>query len=264
MAFQYQLGYQAFTQILLDLPVKVILLSLAVAVVPFLLYYLFLYGCKRNPRLVHSCLSLPSWILQYREERVVDYRVKEDLREMGGKRELKVGAYLLSFGMALLTVMVFTKMLFFGVVISDSMLPVLEPSHLVLFQAVETRQISEGDVVLFTPPGAYYYVVHRVIRVSEGKIWTKGDNSAYPDDWILGPEHIKGKAVMVFGKPVVVKNFGVYFMPVRTAGLEMDPTFRTTRELLTTMKAYGPAIVLGILILIIMSSFEGEKKRSYA
>lgn len=262
MGFQYQMGYETFTEILKDIPPSIVYLSIALAVLPILLYYCFLFCAERRYRSLKAIFRIPFSMGRFLELREFNARVKG---EMAGfyRKEGKLTAYLSFAGMTILALAVMTKLLFLGVVISDSMVPVLSTSDLVLFQAVDTSQVKSGDIVLFTPPGAYYMVVHRVTSVADGYIRTKGDNNPYPDDWVLTKNDLNGKAVTLYGSPVVVKKLGVYFMPSRDPFLSQDPTFRTVKETVETVKLYGPMIIMGILLLLVLSTFEGKKRVQY-
>ena len=57
------------------------------------------------------------------------------------------------------------------------------------------RKIRIGDVVLFQPPKWNHLIVHRVVRMTQAGIWTRGDNNTIVDPWTLQPEEIVGKVI---------------------------------------------------------------------
>lgn len=263
MSFQYQMGYQTFMEVLRDVPPTIVYLSIAFAVFPILLYYGFLFCAERKYRCLGAIFQAPFAIARFLELREFNARARGEVVGFYRKEEGKLTTYLGFAGMTIFALAVMTKLIFFGVVISDSMVPVLSTSDLVLFQTVDVSQVNTGDIILFTPPGAYYMVVHRVTSVADGYIRTKGDNNPYPDDWVLTKKDLNGKAVTFYGSPVMVKRLGVYFMPSKNSFLSQDPTFRTVQDTVEAMKLYGPMIIMGILLLMVLSSFEGKKRVQY-
>ena len=57
------------------------------------------------------------------------------------------------------------------------------------------RAITAGDIIYFDRPETGRSVVHRVVRVEEGKIRTRGDNNRNDDLWLVEPEMVRGRVV---------------------------------------------------------------------
>ncbi len=91
------------------------------------------------------------------------------------------------------------------------MSPTLEVKDLVLMQDLKIETYI-GDIIMFETKEANMPVIHRVYSVSENGIRTKGDAAQLVDEWNLDIDQIKGKAILFQGKPIVVKNLGVYLL----------------------------------------------------
>lgn len=80
------------------------------------------------------------------------------------------------------------------VVKSSSMEPTIPAGALVFVRA--TPSVSPGDVVTFrNPKDPQNKFTHRVVRIENNIITTKGDANDQPDPWKLTPKDIVGKAV---------------------------------------------------------------------
>lgn len=55
-----------------------------------------------------------------------------------------------------------------------------------------TNSVLRGDIILFPSEKKEQWVAHRVIRIHDGKIWTRGDNNLALDDTILSINDIQG------------------------------------------------------------------------
>jgi signal peptidase I len=103
------------------------------------------------------------------------------------------------------------KILFFAIITSGSMSPTLAVKDLVLMQDLK-MDIDNGDIIMFETKEANMPVIHRVYSVSGNGIRTKGDAAQLVDEWSLDKNQIKGKAILFQGKPIVIKNLGVYLL----------------------------------------------------
>jgi signal peptidase I len=61
------------------------------------------------------------------------------------------------------------------------------------------REVRVGDVIVFPHPQQKYNVVHRVVRIDQAGIRTRGDNNNEDDPWCLRPEQITGRVVSMAG-----------------------------------------------------------------
>jgi signal peptidase I len=106
---------------------------------------------------------------------------------------------------------ILNKILFFAIITSGSMSPTLEVKDLVLMQDLKI-DTGKGDIIMFETKEANMPVIHRVYSVKENVIRTKGDASQLVDEWVLDKNQIKGKAILFQGKPIIIKNLGVYLL----------------------------------------------------
>ena len=63
-----------------------------------------------------------------------------------------------------------------------SMWPRLGDGDCVRIQPSDGQDLRTGDVVLFERPGQL--VLHRVLRLAQSRVLTKGDACAVPDGWV--------------------------------------------------------------------------------
>jgi len=152
---------------------------------------------------------------------------------------------------------ILTKKLFFAMILTQSMAPLIMPGDLIVTEAYTKNNITVGDVIVFTPRSSDNTFVHRVISVSEKGIRTQGDN-ANPDSWVLTDKDIQGKAVSVNQKPFVLKGLGYYFLPINSPAMASDPKYNTVRAILSIFQTFGPIISLMILLLILFPTRNKE------
>ena len=263
--YQYQMQYQSFYQMLQDVPYKIPLISLIVAISPFILYYLF----KKSS--VSKILSYPLGLFSFIKNYIANKKLKKRIeyeynylirkKESPAKRIMPLISFLITI---LFTFLIIKQVLFLGLVVSGSMMPTLMPADLVMFEALTLNSLNDGDIVTFINPYTKNQVVHRLISINKGKYKTQGDNSNNIDDWILKREDIIGKAVWFNGRPVVVKKLGWYFMPIRGTYIPgTSKGYEITKEMFQFIHEQGPIIITVILLLIVVLNFENKKKYNY-
>ena len=105
--------------------------------------------------------------------------------------------FLLSLIPFLLFSFIFNFVLIGDRMMGDSMFPELKPWDMVY--SIKTDNIQVGDVVIFENSKGDK-VIHRVIKIKDGRYLTKGDNNLW-SDWNenVTLENIKGK--MIFRIP---------------------------------------------------------------
>jgi signal peptidase I len=254
--------YESFGQVMADMPHGPVYASIIIATIPFIVYLLWKKSYLRTfittPAVTLLSRTWYSW-----KDRGLENRVNEEYVSIAGKKiHLKdIFRYGLYASMAASWLLIMKKAFFFSMVISESMAPTLMVADLVLVESITTENIEVGDIVVFRPPGQEIgSVVHRVTSVSDdGEIWTKGDNAG-PDDWTLTGENIEGKLVIVGGKPLVIKNFGLYLMPRRTYLEGSDPIYEGVRGAIEWIHTRGPIVLLVLLLIILIGSVESRKK----
>jgi len=248
----------SFYQLIHDVPLTLSLISLALVVIPSLLYFSWKKGYIQP---VYS--SLHNTMFQFNRTRVeaeVNSRIKYDYSLFLGKKikikDILGATYFL--GTVLIGLMLINKMLFFSLVLTQSMFPVLHPADLVLMESI-SKEVHVGDVVMFHPPNEPNPIIHRVTFIEDGILKTKGDVSSDEDEWITPINSVLGKTVTISGKPIVVKNFGLYFMPRRFYVPGSDPTLEFIQSSVKFGHEYGPLIAMVIILLALILSFEGKK-----
>jgi len=150
----------------------------------------------------------------------------------------------------LIIISILTKKLFLAMVLTQSMAPLIMPGDLIVTEAY-TKNITVGDVIVFSPPSTPNTYVHRVISISEKGIKTKGDN-ANPDNWVLTDKQIQGKVVSINQNPLALKGLGYYFLPINSPAMQSDPKYNTVRGLLSTFQTSGPFIALILLLFVLV------------
>ncbi len=266
--YQYQYGYQvqpgyqtymSFFQMLHDVPLMPVLLSAGIAALPFVLYYLWMRGYLH--RLVAGIDAFRSALSNYLRRREIDSRVLGDYSLLTEKKT-EFGDVLASSNylvIALLGLLIVKRILFFGLVLTGSMLPVLEPADLVLIESL-SKDITVGDIVIFKEPGGPKLMVHRVYGLSGDRLLTKGDTSN-PDPWQLTRSDILGKAVMIRDTPVVVKNIGWYFMPRKTYIPGSDPVFEAVRSGVGWIHEFGPVVIAVLILFTLVLNIEARSSK---
>jgi len=166
------------------------------------------------------------------------------------------------FILGLLMLLALTHKLFFAVVTSGSMVPTMNRGDMFLAQAlVIDPQI--GEIVMFNRPDIYLPVAHRIIGMSGDRIYTAGDASG-PDQWFITKDDIIAEAVMIGGKPIVVRNLGSYFVleakELRSIG-PYGQEYLFYKNLVVTFKSFALAIV--IICIAIYIYLEIGERRGY-
>jgi hypothetical protein len=74
-----------------------------------------------------------------------------------------------------------------------SMRPTLVDSDLIEVHPYNEFDIDPGDIIAFQTDVGEDVVVHRVMKVDEGRIYTRGDHNAMMDAWVIKPSSVLGK-----------------------------------------------------------------------
>ncbi len=147
--------------------------------------------------------------------------------------------------LGLLMLLALTHNLFFAVVTSGSMVPTFHKGDMFLAQAIVIEP-EVGDIVMFNRPDIYLPVAHRIIGLSEDRIYTGGDASG-PDEWHITEDDIIAEAVLIAGEPIVVPNVGSYFVleakELRSIG-PYGQEYLFYKNLVTTFKSFALAIII--------------------
>lgn len=65
---------------------------------------------------------------------------------------------------------------------------------------------------MFERPDTSYPVAHRIKQITDKGINTAGDATGQMDWWELEKKDIHGKAILIQGKPLVIKGYGKFFI----------------------------------------------------
>ncbi|MBM7773093.1 signal peptidase I [Actinokineospora baliensis] len=120
---------------------------------------------------------------------------------------------------------------------------------LVLTRPVELAEVRVGDIVSFTPPDGGPIHTHRVSRVADGRVYTKGDINGAEDPWPVAGDKLVGKVVarwwgmawVVRSLPIVVPGAALVWLLTSWAA----PRWRTAARLV------GVPLVLCAAILVL-------------
>ncbi len=257
-----RLGYNSIFEILRDVPLAPVILSLIVALIPLAIYRLW-KAPSLGPsfdRGISFLYRAGSAVRAYSERKELDERTNAAYTRIAGRKlELKhVTNSSIYLAMLLVIVLVLKQALFFGLVTSWSMAPTIMPTELVLIESLTKDNVEVGDIVVYSRSQGHPPIIHRVVSVSGGSIRTKGDNGPI-DSWTVSRGEIEGKAVIFNGNPVVIKNIGKYFIKGKTIGPSKDPTFELIKNTVQTVHIYGPVILALLLLFVMLGSFRAKK-----
>jgi signal peptidase len=157
-----------------------------------------------------------------------------------GRQPILASTILFCVFLIIIFVLLF-KLVFFSVVVSNSMNPTFRAGDLVLMQRISTTPV-EGDIIMFQRSEYMLPITHRVFAITDGEIRTKGDAVNAPDPWMLSEEAIVAKAVQLDGDPTVIKDIGNYFI-LDTSVMRYDPKYGSEysfiKTIFLTIRLYG-------------------------
>lgn len=89
----------------------------------------------------------------------------------------------------------------------NSMHPVFKPGQLLYVRPI-LDEPCVGDIIVFFDPQSKIHVVHRVIKVENGQIHTRGDNNPSEDQNTVNPKDIIGVVVKADQAGTITKVWG--------------------------------------------------------
>jgi len=158
---------------------------------------------------------------------------------------------------SLLMLIIASKSIFFTAVVSGSMVPTFEKNDLVLMQNFD-HSYKVGDIIMFVEPFTNKPVTHRIARIDDnGVIKTAGDFTKIMDAWDITIKDIRGKALMVNEKPIVIKRYGRFFIvDAKEQELALfGQDYRSYFLFFQVIKIYGYVIVVICVIFYIALTF---------
>lgn len=160
----------------------------------------------------------------------------------------------------LIAFVLYSELIFFSVVVSDSMNPTLKKGDLILMQNIYAKP-ETGDIITVKVPDMRLPVMHRVVSISESGSRTKGDANPTEDTWVVTKDLIRGKNVLISGSPVVISNLGAYFiLDSSQEGRMYGPEFDAVSKLIKGVKAAGLVIFFVCIILYLVFSIKDARR----
>ncbi len=224
----------------------------------FLLFILLLHDETLGERRVRRFLE---WrVIPFLKGRRYRHEVQSYLAEIKPERDQRLRGAASVLIVLCIFLLLATKSIFFAAVVSGSMEPTFERGDLVMVQSVY-KKVHEGDIIIFKSDIYAYPITHRAVEVSEKGIRTKGDANKYVDAWTLGEEDVIGKIVTIGGRPIIIKDWGIFFI-VENRG-EALPLFGSDYEkyqlFLKVLRTYGLVISIISLLIYISLTYKDVK-----
>jgi len=163
----------------------------------------------------------------------------------------RISAIFSIFFLFLIAFIVLNHYISFVVVTSGSMATTVEKGDLVLMQAIN-KTPSNGEIIQFNVPSRNLPVVHRVYEVTPVGYVTKGDFRPVKDDWIVKGSQIQAKAIIFFGKPVIIPQIGNLFIVESRHTSFVSSAFNFASGMANIFKV----LALIVFILALLSLFE--------
>ena len=150
--------------------------------------------------------------------------------------------------------------IFFVVVLSGSMVPTFSKGDMVLMQKYDIDP-QIGDIIMFQPEtfGRDMVVTHRVHSITPRGVVTKGDATPI-DNWFIDQNIIYSEAILIGGKPIVIKSIGYYFMD-ETPNINFPGEFGFIKSILMKSKELGLLIFAVSIIVFVLLSVNDSIKR---
>jgi signal peptidase len=90
---------------------------------------------------------------------------------------------------------------------SGSMWPDLKVGSLVFIEGIDGHEVQVGDIIVYQNRKNNTFTIHRVVKLNENTLVTKGDAN-FKDDEPISYSDIIGRTVEVFGKPARIPYLG--------------------------------------------------------
>ncbi len=160
----------------------------------------------------------------------------------------------------LIASVLYSELIFFSVVVSDSMNPTLHKGDLILMQNIFVKP-EAGDIIMARVPDMQLPIMHRVVSISGNVMRTKGDANAAIDSWSITNGQIIGKNIYVSGRPLIISKLGEYFIvDAGQQGRTYGPEFNAAARLIRGVKAAGSFIFIACLILYMIFSIRDARR----
>jgi signal peptidase len=186
---------------------------------------------------------------------------KEYLRQLRTKmiKPKSVRAFLPLIIMLIIVLLLVNNFVFFTVITSDSMSPTFNRGDMVLM--TQYKDIQSGDIIMFSTSDEPMPVVHRISRIEDGNISTKGDFNPTEDLWTINNSAVYSEAVTISGKPVVLKGVGTYFIEDYEAEGKYSGEIEINRLILQGMKSLAIFIFFTAVLLYVFFTMRELRER---
>ena len=149
----------------------------------------------------------------------------------------------------------------FAAVMTGSMTGTVDKGDLIFMTSA--GDVEVGDIIMFIAPSVPYPVTHRIFDINSRGIITKGDFRNSIDNWVIQEGGIQAKAVLIFGKPIVIPYVGNYFIvgdefsASRSVG-EYGDEYQVTKNFMNMIKSYGLVIFMVVLSYVLVDILRGN------
>jgi len=227
-----------------------------------LLTYLLIFHKDKAAKLYFYAMRLNTKKYRY-EYYMENFKMHRESR-MSGNFIIQILPWLFVLGLAYI---LSHQYFIFGSILTGSMEPELMRGDLVLMQTFALK-VNVGDIIMLPMFGFYEPVTHRVIGFTkEGNIVTKGDANPVIDG-AFPPDVVAGKAIMINGKPILLRGLGTAIRPEQfgemrlitesTSNLVFAQAFEQFRALQPIFIFFGTIFYFFLLI----ESRTSDKRRS--
>ena len=153
----------------------------------YIIYYEFRHGFRNTMSLISRVFYL---IKSNNRKIALDQTIS---RYRDRSKKVYMSTVMVSVAVTLLLAFVlYSEMIYFSVVASDSMNPTLRKGDMILMQNIYVKP-EKGDIITVKVPNMRLPVMHRVSSISDSGIRTKGDANPSYDSWVVEKDWIRGK-----------------------------------------------------------------------
>ena len=221
----------------------------------YMIYYEFRHGFRNTMGLISRLFYL---IKSNNRKIALDQTIS---RYRDRSKKVYMSTVMVSVAVTLLLAFVlYSEMIYFSVVASDSMNPTLRKGDMILMQNIYVKP-EKGDIITVKVPDMRLPVMHRISSISDSGIRTKGDANPSDDSWVVENDWIRGENVLISENPVVIRNLGVYFIvDASSEGRMYGPEFNAVSNLIRGAKAAGLVIFILCIILYLVFSIRDSRR----
>ena len=221
----------------------------------YIIYYEFRHGFRNTMGLISRLFYL---IKSNNRRMALDQTIS---RYRDRSKKVYMSTVMVSVAVTLLLAFVlYSEMIYFSVVASDSMNPTLRKGDMILMQNIYVKP-EKGDIITVKVPDMRLPVMHRISSISDSGIRTRGDANPSDDSWVVQKDWIRGENVLISENPVVIRNLGVYFiMDASSEGRMYGPEFDAVSKLIKGVKAAGLIIFILCIILYLVFSIRDARR----